>query len=39
MPKFHVRIDRAQADHRRADADAANQLGDRRVDDAHLAEF
>ena len=36
----HELDDRAQADHRRADADAGEaELGDRRVDDAHLAEF
>ena len=36
----HELDDRPQADHRRADADAGEpELGDRRVDDAHLAEF
>ena len=36
----HELDDRAQADHRRADADAGEaELGDRRVDDAHLTEF
>ena len=36
----HELDDRAQPDHRRADADAGeSELGDRRVDDAHLAEL
>ena len=36
----HELDDRTQADHRRADAHAGeSELGDRRVDDAHLAEF
>ena len=36
----HELDDRAKPDHRRADADAGEaELGDRRVDDAHLAEL